>query len=192
MKHKLRDVAASHAEAPEIDPKQYRDYIIRFGKRISSDDYEVELPAQAGHSSGEEEAEERKSPVKEAPPLFDKEQIKAQLQDIENLNLFLFRSENLKRGTVLWFVKRLSEDVAPFIASSLNEYRILFLYDYAEKQAIADDANENCKHFRKFLGQFTSLYLAELKAQLTKKRLHIVFISESLTTISEYARALSE
>ena len=78
--------------------------------------------------------------------------------------MFLYKSENLKRGTVLWFVKRLSEEVAPFIASSLKEYCILFLYDYAKKRAIADEANENCKHFRKFLGQFTSLYLAELKA----------------------------
>ena len=79
MKQKLREVTLCAAEAPEIDPKQYREYIIRFGRHISSDDYEVEVPAQDPGSNDEEEEEERKSPIKEAKqaPLFDKEQIRS-------------------------------------------------------------------------------------------------------------------
>lgn len=87
----------------------------------------------------------------------------------------------MKKGTILWFVKKYSEQLVPFIVSSIDEFKNLFLPNGIENK-------QNLTHFKKFLNQFTSLYLNELKDILKKQSLHIIYVTECIETINEYAR----
>lgn len=70
------------------------------------------------------------------------------------------------KGTCLWYIKEISNNVAPYILESMQDYRKLFLYDKEQKREIEVLKDADAKEFKKFVNDFIHHYFEEVRVIL--------------------------
>jgi hypothetical protein len=70
----------------------------------------------------------------------------------------------LRKGTVLYFIKKYSDDVTTYIKDSIKQFKTLFCKDYASQtDQMKGEKDENNVMLLKFGKAFTQSYFEELK-----------------------------
>ena len=147
---------------PELDPKEHRRILEKYGTEIKESDYEREV---------EEEMKEEEKAGETTK--FDKRDIFHEMKERQNYNISQLTSSQLKKGTGLWFIRKFSERLMPFIISSIEEYMKLFIDEEADSKY-----QQLC--YKKFLTGFLNLYLEAQKEILTKHHLAVNYVTSCL------------
>jgi len=113
--------------------------------------------------------------------LFDKNKLLEQGKRQPQVSFEGRDSSQFKAGTIIWYIKRFSEEVTPYVIESIRQYKNLFLYDPKKKAEIINDSET--KDLKKFLTAFTNPFLDEIKAALKMDYLEIPYVTECLNLI---------